>query len=242
MAHFREPTGAVHHHEGRRPGAPAVLIQNHAPVSASTNLGAIGANIRIMPPTARVLGCRVSVDRCYAAGRAGHGRSGGCGPGRQGAAGSGCSERPRHHSSITLSDPGRLKNARSPAQSGGGFGSRTAPSRCYVRLSQALPVVACYLSGPVAGFMHPGCRRGAGLVATGKSGADAGSVFASGGQAAVSAVCVAAQALWVPVPPPTSRSGCTPRRSAGRAPGGWKDSPPAITAAAHPTVPAGPVV
>jgi hypothetical protein len=69
-------------------------------------------------------------------------------------------------------------------------------------LSQALLVVACYLSGPVAGFMHPGCRRGAGLVATGKSGADAGSVFASGGQAAVSAVCAAAQALWVPVPPP----------------------------------------
>jgi hypothetical protein len=54
---------------------------------------------------------------------------------------------------------------------------------------KALPVVACYLSGPVAGFMHPGCRRGAGLVATGKSGADAGSVFASGGQAAVSAPC-----------------------------------------------------
>ena len=42
-------------------------------------------------------------------GRAGHGRSGGCGPGRWGAAGSGCSERPCHHSSITLSDPGGLK-------------------------------------------------------------------------------------------------------------------------------------
>jgi hypothetical protein len=50
--------------------------------------------------------------------------------------------------------------------------------------------------------MHPLCRRGAGLVAASKSGADAGSVFASGGQAAVSAVCVAAQTLWVPVSPP----------------------------------------
>jgi hypothetical protein len=39
-------------------------------------------------------------------GRAGHGRSGGCGQVRRGAAGSGCSERPRHYSSITLSDTG----------------------------------------------------------------------------------------------------------------------------------------
>ena len=42
-------------------------------------------------------------------GRAHRGRSGGCGPGRWGAAGSGCSERPCHHSSITFSDAGRLK-------------------------------------------------------------------------------------------------------------------------------------
>ena len=34
------------------------------------------------------------------------GRSGGCGPGRLAAAGSGCSESPRHYSSITLSDAG----------------------------------------------------------------------------------------------------------------------------------------
>jgi Pyridine nucleotide-disulphide oxidoreductase len=33
---------------------------------------------------------------------------------------------------------------------------------------------------------------------------------------------------------PTSRSGCTPRRSAGRAPGGWKDSPSTTTAAGAP--------
>ena len=39
-------------------------------------------------------------------GRAGHGRSAGCGPGRWAAPGSGCSARPRHHSTITLSDTG----------------------------------------------------------------------------------------------------------------------------------------
>jgi hypothetical protein len=39
-------------------------------------------------------------------GRVHRGRSGGCGPGRWAAAGSGCSERPRHHSSITVSDSG----------------------------------------------------------------------------------------------------------------------------------------
>ena len=42
-------------------------------------------------------------------GRADHCRSGGCGPGRWGAAGSGCSERPRHYSSITLSYQKGLK-------------------------------------------------------------------------------------------------------------------------------------
>jgi len=45
-------------------------------------------------------------------GPAGHGRSGGCGPGRWGAGGSGCLERPRHYSSTTLSDPGGLKRTR----------------------------------------------------------------------------------------------------------------------------------
>ena len=45
-------------------------------------------------------------------GPAGHGRSGGCGPGCWGAAGSGCSERPRHYSSITLSDTGGLTRTR----------------------------------------------------------------------------------------------------------------------------------
>jgi hypothetical protein len=34
---------------------------------------------------------------------------------------------------------------------------------------KALPFVACYLSGPVARFMHSGCRCGAGLVATGRA-------------------------------------------------------------------------
>jgi hypothetical protein len=57
-------------------------------------------------PVARTPGRRPS--------RAGHGRSAGCGPGRRGAAGSGCSERPRHHSTITLSDiGGRGERARS---------------------------------------------------------------------------------------------------------------------------------
>ena len=37
-------------------------------------------------------------------GRVHRGRSNGCGPGRRAAAGSGCSERPRHHFSITVSD------------------------------------------------------------------------------------------------------------------------------------------
>ena len=45
-------------------------------------------------------------------GPAGHGRSGGYGSDRWGAAGSGCSERPRHYSSITLSDAGGLKRTR----------------------------------------------------------------------------------------------------------------------------------
>ena len=58
-------------------------------------------------PVARTPGRRPS--------RAGHGRSAGCGPGRWGAAGSGCSERPRHHSTITLSDIGAGENARTPA-------------------------------------------------------------------------------------------------------------------------------
>ena len=62
--------------------------------------------------------------------------------------------------------------------------------------------MACYLPGPVAAFMHPGRRRGAGLVATGKSGADAGSVFAPGRPAAVSAGCAAAQACGCRCHPP----------------------------------------
>jgi hypothetical protein len=40
------------------------------------------------------------------------GRSGGCGPGRGGAGGSGCSERPRHYSSITMSDAGGQRRTR----------------------------------------------------------------------------------------------------------------------------------
>jgi hypothetical protein len=167
-------------------------------------------------------------------GPAGHGRSGGCGPGRWGAAGSGCSERPCHHSNITLSDPGRLKNARSLAQSGGV--AAVGPHRADVTYAcrKVLLVVACYLSGPVAGFMHPLCRRGAGLVATSKSGADAGSVFASGGQAAVSAVCVAAQVLWVPVSPPNISVRLHTEAVGGQGTGRLERLPPAITAAAAP--------
>ncbi len=41
------------------------------------------------------------------------GRSGGCGPGRQGAAGSGCSECPRDYPSITFSDEGGLRRTQS---------------------------------------------------------------------------------------------------------------------------------
>jgi hypothetical protein len=40
------------------------------------------------------------------------GRSGGFGPGRRGARGSGCLERPRHHSTITLGHTGRPSRAR----------------------------------------------------------------------------------------------------------------------------------
>ena len=53
------------------------------------------------------------------------GRSGGCSPGRRGAGGSGCSERPRHHFSITLSEAGgqgERAQSRRPERTPAGFG------------------------------------------------------------------------------------------------------------------------
>jgi hypothetical protein len=73
------------------PGGPAAC-----PETSSSPLAGVEHHPRDRP-AGRTRG------RCP--GRAGHGRSGGCGPGCWGAAGSGCSERPRHYSSITLSDP-----------------------------------------------------------------------------------------------------------------------------------------
>ena len=76
-----------------------------------------------------------------------------------------------------------------------------------------------------------GAGAGAGLVATGKSGAYAGFCLRTWRPGCgFRAVCVAAQALWSNI----SVRLHTPRRSTGRAPGGWKDSPSTTTAAAAP--------
>jgi hypothetical protein len=106
----------------------------------------------------------------------------------------------------------------------------------------------CWLWPAVCPALLPGsCIRGAapGVSARGWSGGDGQErcrrrvcvrIWRPG--CGFRAVCVAAQALWVPVSPPTSRSGCTPRRSAGRAPGGWKDSPHDNRSGGTQTVPA----
>ena len=75
-------------------------------------------------------------------GRACHGSSDGCGPGRSGAAGPGCSGRPRHYCSITLSDAD----------------SRGERTQCRLRgLSLSCRSIG---SGAVSGIL---CRRGCGI-------------------------------------------------------------------------------
>ena len=157
--------------------------------------------------------------------------------GRRGAAGSGCSERPRHHSSITLSYPGRLKNARNPAQSGGGLrqSDRTEP------MLRTLVARHCRLWPAICPALLPGsCTRGAG----------AGLAWWRRARAVPTPGLSSHLAARLRFPrrvrrgsgpvgagaTPTSRSGCTPRRSTGGASGGWKDSPPGRQGGDHDVV------
>jgi hypothetical protein len=58
------------------------------------------------------------------------GRSEGCGPGRRGAGGSGCSKRPHHHSSITMSDAGGQRRTRAVPPLSSATWPPGAPVRC----------------------------------------------------------------------------------------------------------------
>ena len=89
-------------------------------------------------------------------GPSGHDRSAGCGPGRWGAAGSGYSERPRHHSSITLSDPGRLTRTRTVPPTCAA--SRSGPGRPgTVQIGAIWP----WVRAAVTGWLGGGERRAA---------------------------------------------------------------------------------
>jgi hypothetical protein len=86
-------------------------------------------------------------------GRANRDRSGGCGPGRLATAGSGCSKRPRHHFSITLSEAGGHENARSPAVRRGSRDLGLQPLRRAERDVRCPP-------GMVVGYTRPYCIWG----------------------------------------------------------------------------------
>jgi hypothetical protein len=89
-------------------------------------------------------------------GRAGHGRSGDCGPGRRGAPGSGCSERQRHHSSITLSDTGS-RGERAQCRRYGAIAGRQAGRRNSTRVVDLSP--AAWQGLPVLGVAGRRARR-----------------------------------------------------------------------------------